>query len=436
MKRLRALPRADEATRRRRALHQELAVRAGVAVLMFVSNELLTADPGARSVIQVVALLGLLVNVPYYVLGRSDWRRRRQAWIRMSMDVVFITIGLYAAGGLAASAYLGVYAIVPVYTGIVFSSVACIVITLLATIAFLVMASAQTVGLLPFMRPLVDDAWTIAFFNLLVLNIVGGLAAMLANAYRRSRHRLRVAYGELERAHEQSLQMQAHIECAGRTYAVSEVVAGVTHQVRDVLQGAFGHLWLVRRKITDASADVHEHLGQLEEACEQVMRIIRTTLDIARQPSDNPGPVMVDDVVAGVTAVKTYDLRRDAITLIVQLPMDLPRVRVSASQLQQALLNLITNAQDELRARDGKREISIVAAADPLGCAIEVRDNGPGIPPAILPRVFEAFFTTKQTGAGLGLAIAAAIVERFGGRITARNRLGGGAVFRIVLPAA
>ena len=430
------VPRADETARRRRALRQEVAVRAGVALLMLIFNELLTVVPATKAVIRVAAVLGFFVNVPYYLAARSDWRRRLQAWIRMSMDVGFITAGLYAAGGLAASAYLGAYAIVPVYTGIVFSSLACVVVTVLATLAFLTLASAQTLGLLHFTSAPAPDAWETAVFNLLVLNIVGALAAMLADAYRHSRHRLAAAYGELERAHDQSLRMHAQIERAGRLYAVSEVVAGVTHEMRNVLQGVFGHLWLVRRKLADAPAEVAEHLAQVEEACEHVMRIIRTTLDMARQPGDAPGPVAVEDVIGRATELKAYDLRRDGITLSVDVPPDLPPIRVSAFQLQQVLLNLITNAQDELCDRDGRREIVVAAGPDPLGCAIEVRDTGPGIPRAILPRLFEPFFTTKQTGAGLGLAISAGIVERFGGRITAVNRRDGGAVFRIVLPTA
>ncbi|HEV8586954.1 MAG TPA: ATP-binding protein [Methylomirabilota bacterium] len=427
---------ADEGRRRQRALHQELAVRAGVSLLMLVFNELFTVTLVAHGVIRVAALLAFLVNVPYYLAARTGRRRRLQVWIRMSMDVGFITAGIYAAGGLAAAQYLGVYAIVPVYTGIVFSSRACVAVTLLATGAYLTLVGAQVYGVLPFTRPPNPEAWEISAFNLLVLNIVGGLAAMLADAYRRSRHRLAAAYGELERAHEQSLRMHATIERAGRLYAVSEVVAGVTHEMRNVLQGVFGHLWLVRRKIADAPPDVDEHLGQVEESCEHVMRIIRTTLDMARQPGDTPGPLSVDEVVARATELKAYDLRRDGITLTVDVPDGLPRIRASAFQLQQVLLNLITNAQDELRDRDGRREIIVTSAPDPLGCVIEVHDTGPGIPRAILPRVFEPFFTTKQTGTGLGLAISAGIVERFGGRVTAANRREGGAVFRIVLPAA
>ena len=430
----RALPQAEE-TRRRRALHQELAVRAGVALLMLVFNEQFTMLAAAKDVIRLTALLGFLVNIPYYLAARPGRLGRLQAWIRMVMDVAFITAGLYAAGGLAAAPYLGIYAIVPVYGGIVFSSRACLVITQLATLVYLAMAGAQRFGLLAFTRAAQPDAWEVAIFNLLVLNIVGGLAAVLADAFRRNRHRLAAAYGELERAHDQSLRMHAQIERAGRLYAVNEVVAGVTHEMRNVLQSVFGHLWLVRRKLADAAPDVDEHLAQVEDACEHVMRIIRTTLDMARPPGDAAGPLPVDAVVARVTELKAYDLRRDGITLTVDVPADLPRIRASAFQLQQVLLNLITNAQEELRDRDGRREITVAAAADPLGCVLEVRDSGAGIPRAILPRVFEPFFTTKETATGLGLAISAGIVERFGGRVTAANGREGGAVFRIILPA-
>ena len=98
----------DERSRRRLALRQELAVRAGVSILMLVFNELLATSAHAQAIIRVTAVVGLLVNVPYYLVARSEWRRRLQAWIRMSMDVGFITAGLYAAGGLAASADLAV----------------------------------------------------------------------------------------------------------------------------------------------------------------------------------------------------------------------------------------------------------------------------------------------------------------------------------------
>src|SRR5258707_4789796 len=91
----RALPQAEQ-TRRRRALHQELAVRAGVALLMLVFNELCTMVPAAKGVIRLAALLGFLVNIPYYVAAHSGRLRRLQAWNRIVTDVAFITARLSA----------------------------------------------------------------------------------------------------------------------------------------------------------------------------------------------------------------------------------------------------------------------------------------------------------------------------------------------------
>jgi len=177
---------------------------------------------------------------------------------------------------------------VPVYTGIVFSSFACVVITLLATVAYLTLAGAQWFGLLPFTSPPHPDAWGVAIFNLLVLNIVAGWR----RCWRRVSPQPASPGRRLRRARARARAVAAHPRAdraPGRLYAVNEVVAGVTHEMRNVLQGVFGHLWLVRRKLAAAPPEVDEHLGQVEESCEHVMRIIRTTLDMARQPGDAPG---------------------------------------------------------------------------------------------------------------------------------------------------
>jgi C4-dicarboxylate-specific signal transduction histidine kinase len=419
----------------RRSLYQEIAVRAVVSLLLLAYNELVITSHETHHVVRFTTLASLLVNGVYYAAARTRRRLRLQAYVRMAFDVAFITAGLYAAGGLGAAPYVGVYAIVPVYTAIVFSSRACVAATLLATVGYLLVAGFQTSGALPMHRPLQPDAWHAATFNLLVLNIVGGLAALLAEAYRKSRRQLAALTAEIERAHDESQRLNAQIQRAGRMYAISEVVAGVTHEMRNVLQGVFGHLWLVRRKLPNVSPELDEHLAQVEQGCESAMRIIRNTLDMARQPHDETALVDIAEVIQRVTELKAYDLRRAGVTLLTDVAAGLPAVRGSAFQLQQVLLNLVSNAQDEVRTSPC-REISVTARAADSGCVLEVRDTGPGIPRAVLPHVFEPFFTTKETGTGLGLAISAGIVERFGGRITAGNRRDGGAVFRIFLPAA
>ena len=115
----------------------------------------------------------------------------------------------------------------------------------------------------------------------------------------------------------------------------------------------------------------------------------------------------------------------------------IPAVHGVAFQLQQVLLNLITNAQQALREkRAAPRAIEIVGTVDDGQAVVEVRDSGPGIPPETLPRLFTPFFTTKADGTGLGLTVSTAIIRDHGGTLTAHNRSAGGAVFRIELPSS
>lgn len=427
---------ATRAERRGRRLRLEIAARAAVAVLALAFVERAVFDHEAASVIRLTAWIALGVNLPYLVAVRSGRALRTQACLRILVDVALITGGLYGAGGLGAAPYLGIYAIVPVYAAIVFSSLAGVLALLFATAAFLLLAALQSAGTVPFLVPPPPGAWAMAAFNLLVLNIVGGMAALLAHAYRVSRERLAALYTELERAHDHSVQMNRQLQLATRRYVLSEVVTGVTHEVRDALQGVFGHLWLARRGGSPLPAAALDHLAQAEQACQEAMRIMSTTLDVARRPEPEPEAVAVAEVVRRVAELKAVEFRRERIALRLELAEPLPPVLGGALQLQQALLNVIVNAQEELRDAIGRREITIVARADGDRVILDVRDNGRGIPPSVLPHLFEPFHTTKTAGTGIGLAMSAGIAESLGGTLTGDNRPEGGAAFRFELPAA
>jgi signal transduction histidine kinase len=422
--------------RRGGRLRQEIAARATVAVLALIFNELLAFDHEAASVIRFTALIGLGVNVPYLLAVRTGRALHAQAYLRILVDVALTTGGLYGAGGLAAAPYLGVYAIVPVYAAIVFSSLAGVLAVSFATACYLVLAALQSADLVPRLAPPPAGAWPMAAFNLLILNLVGWLAALLAHAYRVSRERLAALYLELERAHDHSIQMNTQLQLATRRYVLSEVVTGVTHEVRDALQGVFGHLWLARRGGAPLPAAALDHLAQAEHACESAMRIMSTTLDMARRPEPERESVAVAEVVRRVAELKAVEFRRERIVLRVELAEPMPPVLGSSLQLQQALLNLVVNAQEELRGAVGRREITIVARPDGDRVLVDVRDNGRGIPPSVLPHLCEPFYTTKTAGTGIGLAMSAGIAESLGGSLTGDNRPEGGAAFRLTLPAA
>src|SRR3989442_11922039 len=121
--------------RRRQRLREELAVRAAVGALIFVFDHIfdLSTGRGPNPVVRLEAVLALALNVPYYALGRTNRWPRAQAYLRMLLDIVMITIGLGSVGGLDAAGFLAVYTIVPLYCGLVFSSAACVVATAVST---------------------------------------------------------------------------------------------------------------------------------------------------------------------------------------------------------------------------------------------------------------------------------------------------------------
>jgi C4-dicarboxylate-specific signal transduction histidine kinase len=411
-------------------------VRIAVTSLLLLFNEAVASDHAASSIVRLTAFIGLVLNVPYFQAVRTGVALRAQAYVRMLVDVALMTIGLYGAGGLGAAQYVGLYTIVPIYTAFVFSSRACVVATAFATATYLGVVALQLAHLLPFTQQPLPEAWLIAAFNLLVVNVVGSLAALLAEAFQMSRQRLARLYDELERAHDESLKLNAETQGVARRFVLAEVVAGVTHEVRNALQGAFGHLWLARRTGRPLSAEAISHIDQAEQACESAMRILRTTLDMAQRPAPEREPVAPADLVRRVAELKAVEFRRDDITCETHLEEGLPIVVGSRYQLLQVLLNVVTNAQDALRHNTGRRHIAITGRAAEGRVIVEVRDTGPGIAPNVLPHVFEPFYTTKLEGSGLGLAISAGIAECYGGTLVAENRRDGGAVFRLTLPEA
>jgi signal transduction histidine kinase len=424
--------RVERERRRHRRLVQELVVRAltAAAVLIFDTFFDLAMGGTGSHMVRTVALVGLLLNVPYYFAARRGRFGRAQAYARMLVDVELMTLGLYAAGGLTAAPFLGVYAIVPVYAGLVLSSGAALVATALA------MASYLAVALLTSRGAPTTGPWVIVAFNLFLVSLVGVLTAVLAEAYRRSRLHLAEVNRELERANDQSQRLNVELQRSVRLTALGEVLAGIAHELKNVMTVAVGHLDLARKRSDEFSPMVAKHLERVAESCEAATQIVNNTLQAGRESSREKIPLALSEIVRQTLELKGYDLRRDEIIVQVRFTDDFPVVLGAPSQFQQVLLNLVTNAQHALRDHRPPRSIEITGMTAGRHAVLEVRDSGPGIPSDVLPRVFEPFFTTKADGMGLGLAISAAIVRDHGGEMRAENRPQGGAVFRIHLPAA
>src|SRR4030095_3912850 len=228
---------ADRQFRRRLRLYQELTVRGGVGLVIAAFQLVLPVEPPAFSrCIALLALLGLFLNGPYFLAARNGQAFRAQAYVRMLIDVLLLSVGLYFAGGIAAAHFVGVYLIVMIYAGITFSTRACLTATAAATASYITIVSLQQAGILsaPFDLP---NATMIAAFNLILLNIAGALTAVLSRALRESRRRLRATYQELERFVEAIPDVIYVVDRAGRLTLWNQKLKSVTGRAAAALKG-------------------------------------------------------------------------------------------------------------------------------------------------------------------------------------------------------
>jgi signal transduction histidine kinase len=146
--------------------------------------------------------------------------------------------------------------------------------------------------------------------------------------------------------------------------------------------------------------------------------------------------VGINDTVGEVIALAQQELRSNSIVLATLLSNDVPPVLGDRIQLQQVLLNLILNAIEAMSAvKDRPRELTITSRLDgPDGVLVQVRDTGPGLAREHAERLFEAFYTTKAEGLGIGLSISRSIIEAHGGQLWAAQNVPHGAVFQLSLP--
>lgn len=225
---------------------------------------------------------------------------------------------------------------------------------------------------------------------------------------------------------------------AAKLAALGQMSAGIAHEINQPLAAmrsfADNAVVLLERGRMDA---VRGNLAEIAELTDRMAAITRQLKGFARRASGTLGPVSVQGAVSQALALLESKLRREDISVEVDLPDQPVRVVAEDVRLQQVLVNLIGNAADAMRGCPVRRlRIGLVAAEGEA--LLSVADTGGGIAEADLPRLFVPFFTTKEAGEGLGLglSISHGIVEDFGGSLTAANRNGKpghGAVFTLRL---
>ncbi|MBX9580454.1 MAG: hypothetical protein K2X87_09110 [Gemmataceae bacterium] len=226
-----------------------------------------------------------------------------------------------------------------------------------------------------------------------------------------------------------ALQQREHeVLRAEQLAAVGQLAAGVGHEVRNPLTSV---KLLVQAGLEDGAGLTPDDLRLIESEVRRVERSLGTFLQFARPPKAERRPTDLGEVVRGVAELLRGRAEKQRVAVRVGLPPGPLTLTADPDQLRQVLVNLGLNALDAMPAGG---TLSVTAREGHGRVAVEVADTGPGLAKAILPRLFEPFASTKETGLGLGLVISKRVVEDHGGTIAAANRPGGGATFFVTLP--
>ena len=216
-----------------------------------------------------------------------------------------------------------------------------------------------------------------------------------------------------------------------------QLLVGVAHELNNPLAVVLGHLQLFKRSMQDPASLTRA--GKMEAAVRQCADIVKGFIGMARGLPTRRDPIDLNAVVHDSVAMVSDLLRADGIELSLMLTQDLPEVAGDAQQLQQVVVNLVTNAQQAMRETPGPRRLSLATGTDVQRhrVTLTVQDSGPGIAPEMTARIFEPFVTTKPPGEymGLGLSLCDSIVKRHDGAIHAAAASGRGATFHVELPA-
>jgi PAS domain S-box-containing protein len=232
--------------------------------------------------------------------------------------------------------------------------------------------------------------------------------------------------------------LRARLAQSEKLAALGQFVAGIAHEMNNPLQGVLGHLELLIDTSEDARP-LRPELRRIYQEADRAAKIVRNLLVFTGARRMNRRRLKIDRVIARALASRNAALTRSGIEVVQQSEGSMPAIAGDPLLLQQAMLNVLINAEHAIAQAGGAGRIEISTRVAKSGETVvtSIRDTGSGFPSDVLPKIFDPFFTTKDVGqgTGLGLAITYGIIQELGGTIHAENAPDGGAIMTIELPA-
>jgi two-component system NtrC family sensor kinase len=247
---------------------------------------------------------------------------------------------------------------------------------------------------------------------------------------------LKKAYDGLKDAQEQVIRSE-------KLASLGKLSATIAHEINNPIAAVLTYIRLLKKLVDlkrltpERIADVSRYVGVMESETERCGEIVKNLLAFSRQSKIRMEPHSIREILEKTLRLIRHDLELKEIRVVEDIDADLPPVKCDFRQIQQALLNLMSNASE---AMDRRGTLRLKAGPAPMNGFVEiaVTDDGRGIPETEIKNIFEPFYTTKEEGkgVGLGLSVTYGIVTRHNGAIQVESRVGEGSTFRIQIPTA
>src|SRR6266478_748421 len=247
-----------------------------------------------------------------------------------------------------------------------------------------------------------------------------------------------VSLSERKRAEEALRSARAELAHINRVTTMGELTASLAHEVTQPIAAAATNAEACLRWLTGDHPNLEEARASalsIVKDAKRAAEIISRIRQLFQKSPPQRESVDVNEIIREMIVLLRSEVTRHSISVRAELAADLPPVMGDRVQLQQVMMNLITNSIDAMKDVDGPRELAIKSQrAEHEQVMVCVSDTGAGLPPQQADQIFSAFFTTKPHGTGMGLSISRSIVESHSGRLWAANNSSRGASFHIILP--
>ncbi len=256
----------------------------------------------------------------------------------------------------------------------------------------------------------------------------------LAAVFNQTTENIKTSREQLEKTVETLKSTQNQLIQSEKLSGIGEFVAGVAHELNNPLTSVMGFAELLQQ--ADMAEQQRRYLDVIAKSAKRCQKIVASLLSFARRHAPERKVLCVNEIVESAVEILQYQMRTSNIEVVTQLEPNLPSTEVDSHQMQQVFLNIINNARQAMEGRTVKGLLRVTTESSDDKVRIIIQDNGPGIPPENITKIFNPFFTTKEVGkgTGLGLSLCYGLVSEHGGTITPTSVLGEGATFTIELP--